>query len=199
MPQMDPITLTFGGGISSRKRVHDINLDECVSGQNFELDPQQRALGKRRAFDLAGTAPNASEIRGFAQLITQSDVITTLVQAGTTVYSWDGASTFTSVGTVSASAKLRGPKEHNSLLDDLVVITDLNKVETVKQWNGTTFTDFTHNLGGSLYAKFARVYNERLFLGNVTSGSATPHVLLGSAVSDIDNLTTVNRPSSSLG
>jgi len=199
MAKLDPIVLTFGGGLNTRKRPSDINIDECTSGENFELDPQQRALTKRKAFDFIATTPNVGEIRGFAQLVTQAGVITTLVQSGANVYSWDGASSFTLVGTVSASAKLRGPREHNFTLDNIVVITDLNKVEKVKQWNGTTFGDFTHNLGGDLYAKFARVHNERLFLANVTSGSATPHVLLGSAIGDDNSLTTTNRPSSSLG
>lgn len=199
MAKIEPIVITFAGGINSRKRPHDISIDECVSGENFELDPQQRALTKRGAFDYVATTPNAAEIRGYAQLLKRDGTFTTLIQSGTNVYSWDGETTFALVGTVAATTKMRGPREHNFLLDDICIITDLNKATVVKQWDGTTFSTFTHNLGTDLYAKFARVMNERLFLANVTSGTATPHVLLGSAIGDDNTLTTANRPSSSLG
>lgn len=199
MPEAQPIVLTFRGGIRSRGREMDIAIDECTTGENFDLELDNRSLIKRRAFEKVATTPNAREIRGFAQLIKKSGAITTLVQSGDTVYSWDGATSFTSVGTVQATAKLRGPREHNFTLDDIVVITDLNLVEKVKQWDGTTFGDFTHNLGGNLFAKFARVRDERLILANVISGTATPHVLIGSALGDDNTLTITNRPSSALG
>lgn len=193
-----PITITFAGGMNTRQRIADINPDECTEGENFELARQQRALITRKPFDLIATAPNLSQIDGYAQLVTKDGTLTTLIQAGTSVYSWNGASTFTLVGTVASGTKMRGPLEQNFTLDDIVVITDLAKVQPVMQWNGTTFSTFTHNLGGSLYAKFARVYGERLLLANVTSGTALPHILVGSALSDANTLTITNLPSSAL-
>ena len=193
-----PVVITFAGGINTRQRIADIAADECTDGQNFELSREQRALITRKPFDLVATVPNLSTINGYAQLVTRAGVITTLIQAGTDVYSWDGASAFTLVGAVSGSAALRGPLEQNFSLDDVVIITDLNKAQPVMQWDGTTFSTFTHNLGGSLYAKFARVVGERLLLANVTSGTDVPHLLVGSELSNANVLTVVNRPSSAL-
>lgn len=169
-----------------------------MTGQNFDLDPQQRSMRMRSAFDLKGTAPNGASIMGFAQLLTQSGTISTLVQAGGNVYTWDGSSTFTLVGTVPATSKLRGGPYQNFTLTNIVIITDLTLGTPVKQWDGTTFQNFTHNLGGSFYAKFCRVRNERALFANVTSGTATPHVFLGSALSDCNTLSTTNRPTSAL-
>lgn len=197
---MVQVVLTFGGGINARRRTADVDPNECVSGSvNFDLDPQYRALTRRKAFDLVATATNAASIQGFAQLIKADGTVSTLVQAGNTVYSWDGDQTFTSVGTVAAGAKLRGPREHNFTLDDFVIITDLTKLETVKKWDGTTFTDLAHNLGGDFFAKYCRVYNERAIYANVTSGIATPHVILGSMIGDSEDLSSGTRPSSAVG
>ena len=196
--EQKPVTITFAGGINTRQRIADIMADECTDGQNFELSREQRALIARKPFDLVATAPNLSQINGYAQLVTRAGAVTTLIQAGTGVYSWDGASAFTLVGTVSGSAELRGPLEQNFTLDDIVIITDLNKAQPVMQWNGTTFSTFTHNLGGSLYAKFARVVGERLLLANVTAATAVPHLLVGSELSNANVLTVSNRPSSAL-
>ena len=159
MPEQ-PIVLTFGGGLNARKRIADVQIDECVeSSINFDLDSQQKALNRRRPFDLVSTAPNGSEIRGFAQMIRRDGTVSTLVQAGGAVYSWNGDQTFVQVGTVSAAARLRGPREHNFTLDEYVIITDLTKTEVVKQWDGTSFIDLPHDLGGDLFAKYCRVYS----------------------------------------
>ena len=107
---LEPIILTFGGGVNARRRALDIDIQECREGENFALDPLRNAFNRRPAFDLTATATNGQEIRGYAQLKTKAGTLTTLIQAGTTVYSWDGASTFTSVGTVSSSARLRGAR-----------------------------------------------------------------------------------------
>ncbi len=193
------VILTFGGGLNARRRVVDVALDECVSpSENFDLDPQFRAFNRRKPFDLVATAPNGESINGFAQLIKQDGSISTLVQAGTNIYTWDGATTFALVGTVAAGAKIRGPREHNYTLDDFVIITDLAKKEVVKKWDGTTFANFAHNLGGDLFAKYARVYNERAFLANVKTSTDTPHVLLASKISDAEDLAEV-RPQSASG
>lgn len=196
--KLPPVVLTFGGGINARRRPFDVELDECVSGENFNLDPQQRAMRSRAPFSKRATVPNARTIKGFAQLIKQDGTISTLVQGGDTVYTWDGVTTFANVGSVNSGAKLRGHLKHNFTLDNIVVITDLTLTENVKQWDGTTFQDFTHNLGTNLKAKFANVRNERLYFGNVTTSSATPQVLLASALGDDNTLTVADRPSSSI-
>ena len=193
------VILTFGGGLNARRRVVDVSLDECVApSENFDLDPQFRALNRRKPFDLVATTPNGASINGFAQLIKQDGSVSTLVQAGGNVYTWDGDSTFVLVGTVATGAKLRGPREHNYTLDEFVIITDLEKAEVVKKWDGTTLTNFAHNLGGDLFAKYCRVYNERAFLANVKTTIDTPHVLLGSKISDAEDLSNADRPSSAL-
>ena len=65
--------------------------------------PKRRSRGP---FDEIGTAPNGSEIRGFATLLKTDGTETMLVQAGPTVYKWDGTA-FTNVGTVNQLAQLR--------------------------------------------------------------------------------------------
>lgn len=196
---VDPIVMTFGGGLQTRRRQNDVDLRECVTPSvNFELDPQYHALNRRKPFDLVGTATNGSPIRGFAQLIKTDGMVSTLVQAGTTVYEWDGDATFTSVGTVSSSARLRGPREHNFTLNQTVIITDLEKNETVKTWDGTTFADLNHNLAGNFKAKYCRIHRERAFYANITTTTDTPHLLLGSGLGDPAQLSNANRPSNSL-
>jgi hypothetical protein len=198
--EIKPLILTFGAGVNARARSLDVDVTECaVPGENFNLDVGRNILSRRAAFDLISTAPNAGEIRGGAQLVKRDGTITTLIQAGTNVYSWDTASSFTLVGTVSGSSRIRGNRNQNWLLDQTVIITDLEKQTQVKQWDGTTFGNFVHNLGNTLYAKYCRVVGERVFFGNVTVGTTdTPHVILGSALSDEATLTNANRPSSSL-
>ena len=194
------VVLTFGGGINGRQRVADVALDECVPpSENFDLDPQFRALNRRKPFDLIATTPNGAAINGFGQLIKQDSSLSTLVQSGGNVYTWDGSSTFSLVGTVSTNAKLRGPREHNFTLDEYVVITDLNKAETVKKWDGTTFANLAHDLGSDLFAKYCRVHNERVLLGNIKTTTDTPHLMLGSAIGDGEDFSNSDRPSSSLG
>jgi len=200
------IALTFGGGLNGRRRVADVELDECVvPSENFDIDPQFRALMRRRAYDLVATAPNGGAIYGLAQVIKQDGSVSTIVQAAGEVYSWDGDTTFTSVGTVSTAARLRGPREHNFTLDEYVVVTDLKKTEVVKKWDGTSFVNLNHDLGGDLVAKYCRVHNERVFLANVKTTPAsgisvdTPHVILSSFLGDGEVFTLANRPTSSLG
>jgi hypothetical protein len=197
--EVGPIVLTFGGGLNTRRRSADIDINECVEGVNFDLDQQFLSLQKRKAFDLVATAPNGGEILGYAQLIKRDGTISTLIQAGNTVYTWDHASAFTSVGTVSASAKLRGPREHNFTLDEYVIITDIARQEVVKKWDGTTFSSLAHNLGVSFYAKYCRVHRERAFFANVKAASTElPHMVVGSQLSDAEVLSTADRPASTL-
>lgn len=196
----DPILLRFGGGIHSRASEDEIDPSECADGQNFQLDLEDTQYKPRDPFDLLGTAPNGAEIRGGAQLQKSDGTISTLIQAGDTVYSFNGT-TFAFVATVNPLAKLRGPLTSNWQLDDKVIITDMNLTEPVKEWDGTTFQDMPNNLTGDFKAKYCFVSNERAFFGNVISGDpavATPHMLVGSERSNTAVLSVTNRPSSSL-
>ena len=192
----EPVRIRFGGGINSRASTDEIQPQECTeASRNFVLDFSNSQFRSREYFDLAGTAPNSGEIRGWAQLQKRDGTITTLIQAGTQVYETD-FTTWTSVGTVSATAQLRGPQSANWLLDEIVLIGDLNLVDPVYEWDGTTFSEMTHNLTGDFKARHIRVARERVHYGNVESNStATPHMVVASAVSDHDNLSTTVLPS----
>lgn len=194
------IKLRFGGGQHSSKTVDEIDPAECVSGVNYDLDLQNSAFKSRPPFDLIGTVPNGAEIRGGVTLKKTDGTTTTLFQAGNTVYEWDGATAFTSRGTTNAASKLRGRIEHGWALDDKVFITDLELQDVVMEWDGTALSDMTENLTGDFKAKYCNVANERVYFANVVSNSvATPHMLVGSAVSDNETLSTSNIPSSALG
>lgn len=192
-------TLRFGGGQHSSKTADEIDARECVSGENYDLDIENTAFKGRAPFDLIGTVPNAAEIRGGITLKQADGTTTTLFQAGDTVYEWDGVTTFTSRGTVSSSAKLRGRIEHNWALDDKVLVTDLNLAQPVSEWNGTALSTMTENLAGDFLAKYCFVANERAYFANVVSNSvATPHVIVGSERGDNEVLSVSDRPSSAL-
>lgn len=197
--------IQFGGGVHSRASEEDIDPRECSSGQNFNLDPQNREFRNRKPFDLIGQVPNGAEIRGFVNLLKADGSVSLLVQAGDTVYEWDGASTFTSRGTVAATAKLRGKLEHNWQLDDKVLITDLNLVDVVMEWDGTTLSDvtFTSEDGstafGTFRARYCTVSNERAMFSNIyDNGTAFPHLIIGSLRGDFSIISVNQRPSSSL-
>ena len=193
------INLRFGGGVNNRASADQISPFECEDGVNFNLEFGNTTFSRRGAIDLKGTATNGEEIRGYAQLEKSDGTRTTLIQAGGDVYSWDG-SNFTDVGNCTNTALLRGPLSSNHLVDDVVIITDLNGDDPVYSWNGTAFSNFTHNLGGTLKAKYATVENERLILANIDdNGAANPHLIVGSNISNISTLDTTNRTSSSLG
>lgn len=195
---LKPIIITFGGGINTRRRQFDIDPQECVDGQNFDLNQQLFALKRRNAIQLLGTAPNGQSVRGYAQRVDTNGSITTLIQAGGDIYQWDGGSTFTAVGTCNPGSRLRSDQHSISVLDGIVIITDLDKLTPVQEWNGTSLSQFSNNLSSTLYAKFCRIQNERAYFGNVQSGTDTPHVILGSKLSDIRTLTVSDRPSSAL-
>lgn len=198
---MADLTLKFGAGRNTRALPSDIDPDECQDGENFVLRPGSRIFERRPAIDLVGTAPYANGIRGFAQLEKIDGTLSTLIQAGDGVFEWDGtADGFTFVASVSASAKIRGPLEANWLLDETVIITDLAKLENVSTWDGTTYAEMATGLGSGVTfkAKYCLVENERALFANVTSGSATPHLLVASKRGDNNTLSVSNRPSSSL-
>ena len=193
------IRLRFGGGLNNNSPEHEIEDMECTgSSQNFDIDHKDSLLRRRKPFDLVATAPNGEEIRGYHQLVKATGEITTGIQAGGTVYSWDGASSFTSVGTCNANSRLRGPRTANWTLDGVALIADLEELTVVKAWNGTTFATLTHDLGGDFYARHILVANDRAVYANVKSGTSTPHVLAFSELGVYDDLNITNRPSSSL-
>lgn len=182
-------TLTFEGGINEQDPTL-VNPSECITGYNFELGSINTHFQPRKPFDKLGTATNAGQINGFVQLITAADAETTLVQAGATVYEWDGSSTFTSRGTVSSSSRLRGT---TWTLGGYSVITDIEKATVVKKWDGTSLTTLTTGLGADLYAKYGVVHLGRMWLFNVTSGTATPHLLVASAFENPQSYDTTLR------
>lgn len=197
-PNEQEARLRFGGGVNSRASSDEIDPRECAKGSyNFDLDLGNTQWRVRKPVNLAGTAPNAARINGFAQLIASDSQVTTLVQAGGIVYQVTAWDTWTQVGTCSTSARLRGPRHHIWNLDDVVLISDLAGVEEVQQWDGTTYEPLYHNLTGPFIAKYIFVDNERAFFGNVSSnGTATPHVVVCSALSDYLTLSTDSRPTS---
>lgn len=203
-PTDTSIVLRFGGGIHSRPAPDEIDDRECADGENFVLDLENRDLRNRKPFDLLFTVPNAAEIRGFANLKKTTGEISVLVQAGDTVYSWDGQSTLTSVNTVASTARLRGHRVQNFNLDDVAIITDMQGAEVVLQWDGATLEDvaFTNENGnafGTFKAKYCYIENERVVFGNVADGSGTyPHMIVGTKRGVYTQITVNNRPSSSL-
>ncbi|KKL71410.1 hypothetical protein LCGC14_2095160, partial [marine sediment metagenome] len=157
-----PVVLTFSGGINARQRSADINIEECTEGENFNLNFQSAVLAPRDQFGVVAIAPNGQPIYMISQLVKLDGTLSTIIQAGGTVYSWDGTPAgFTEVGTVSPDARLRGPIDSNFTLDSFIILTDLAKKENVKKWNGETFQDFEHNLGVNFKAKYISVQNER--------------------------------------
>lgn len=193
-PGVDDIRIRFGGGLRTSVSPLDILESECQEGKNFSLRVGDRRMTRRAAFDLAGTSPNASAIRGFAQLQKSDDTISTLVQSGTQVYEWDGADTFTLVGSVAAGARLRGHVTHNwPLSPEFVIITDLEEKQPVMKWDGTTFSVLAHNLSGDFFARYCVVANERAYYFNVKATTSTPHLVVVSKVQDAENLTTTTQ------
>lgn len=203
-PQDMDVVLKFGGGLSTRSSEDEIDPREAADGQNFDLDFKNRDLKPRKRFDLIGTVPNASEIRGFINLVQTDGSISLLVQAGNTVYEWDGVTTFTSRGTVDANAKLRGRLSHNWQLTDVVLITDLNLQDVVMSWDGTTLADvtFTDENGaafGAFKARYCTVTNERAIFANINEpGGSFPNLIVGSKRGDYTQITVSDRPASSL-
>lgn len=181
--------LYFGGGLNEQQQP---GIDEAFTGSfNFDLRKDRNALIPRSPFDLKGTATNGGDIRGLMQLVKRDDTQTTLVQAGTAIYRWDGASAFTSMGTASsASSQLR---DTYWSLGDYLVVTDLQKLTVVSKWNGSTFSTLTTGLGSDLYAKYGIVHNGRVWLFNVKTSSDTPHLMVASAFEDPTSYDTTQR------
>jgi hypothetical protein len=184
------LILTFPYGLNENVTVQ---AGECTYGFNFDLSAFRTSMRPRYPFDLKGTATNAGAISGLLQLVTRANVETTLVVAGDTVYQWDGSSTFTSKATgLTAPALLR---DAYWALGDYLVITDLNLNNVVKTWDGTTFSAMTHTgVVGNLYAKFAIVHLDRVWLFNIkVDGTAYPHMVLVCKFDDPTNWDTSTR------
>jgi len=198
-PSIEPVVIRFGAGLNTRTPETRIQPAECADGKNFDLDIKDALFARRRPFDLVATAPNAQAIKGFAQLEKRNGTLTTLIQAGTTMYTWNGESTFVQVGTVASGARLRGPLTANWPLDEVALIADLDEQEPVLSWDGTNLTTLAHNLGGDFFARYIAVEDERAYFANVKSGAtATPHMLVGSKRGDQKTLDVANRPASGL-
>src|SRR3990172_9358189 len=143
------LTVKFGGGLHTRASEDEIDPREAADGANFVLDLENSELRNRASFDLIGQVPNQAEIRGGGSLLMADGTVSTLIQAGANVYEWDGLTTFTKVGTVVSTAKLRGYwRSHNWTLDDKLLLTDLSLVDVVKEWDGTTFASVSFIDGG---------------------------------------------------
>lgn len=197
--------LRFGGGRNSRASEDQISPFECTDGENFILDPGNGEFRPRPPYDLEGTAPNGSEIRGFATLRRTDGAVSMLVQAGAQVYEWDGAN-FAAKGSVDASAKIRGTVDAFWALTDKVLITDVNQADEIHEWDGTTFaqTVFLQSDGSSAFgafrAKYCVVENERAYYGNIfESGAAFPHLLVSSQRGNYLIVSASDRPASALG
>ena len=204
-PEDVNVVIKFGGGLHTRASPDEINDREASDGFNFLIDYENKNLRNRPPFDLIGQVPNASEVRGGFSFRKSDGTVHAGFQAGGTVYSWDGLTTFTSIGTCSSGSKLRGHwRSHTWNLDDKVIITDLNLQDVVKEWNGSTFqsSTFTNEAGsgfGTFYAKYCNVTDERVMFFNTKDGSGTtPHLIVGSARSSFTEITVNQRPSSSL-
>lgn len=193
-----PISVSFAGGLNTRQSETVIDPRECAAGENFSLDIDKTEFNRRRPFDLRGTAPNGARVSGMAQLRTTSDQLTTLIQAGTIVYLWDGGSGFTQVGTVAAGTKMRGYRRQIWGLDNEVIITDVSLRQPVMKWNGTSFRKLAHNLTGDFFAAYCTVDEDRALYARCFNQVALPAVVVGSELENFENLSVSDRPSSSL-
>lgn len=207
-PKLGPddlnVVIKFGGGLHTRASSDEIDAREAADGKNFLIDIQNRNLRPRPPFDLVGTVPNGLTIMGGGSLLKSDGTVTAIFQAGGVFYSWDGHTTFTSVGTCNASSKFRGQwRSHTWNLTDELLLTDLTVNDTVKKWNGTAVSSitFTNEVGsgfGSFYAKYLNVSNERAVFSNIKDGGGSfPHLIIGSARSSYTQITVNKRPSSS--
>jgi hypothetical protein len=181
--------ITFQYGLNENEQP---DIGEAYRGsKNFELSKNSFSFSPRAPFDSIGTATNAQELRGFLQLVKRTGAQSTLVQAGDTVYEWDGAVSFTNRGTVNASSKLRYAYWS---LDDFLIVPDIQKLTVLKKWDGTTFSSLTTGLGSALYAKYAIIHQGRCWLFNITEGVTNlPQVILASEFENVESYDTATR------
>lgn len=208
-PQDVDVTIKFGGGLHTRASPDEIDPREAAGGNNFLIDIENRNLRNRPPFDLIGALPSGKQVNGGFSLLQSDGTSKTCFQDSSgNVYSWDGLTTFTRIGTVNANSKLRGHwKSQNWPLgtNNKVLITDLAQQDVIKEWDGSTFqsTTFTNQAGsgfGTFYARYLNIDNERAVWANVKDGStASPHIIIGSKTSDYTQISVTNVPSSGLG
>ena len=150
------IRIRFGGGLNTQSSEAVFDPEECASGKNFELDLDNDQFMRRKPVEKVAEAPNGAPIRGAAQLLTSTGTRSLLIQAGNSVYEWDGtsgSSGMTFVDTVNSGARLRGTLESNSPKDNKVLIADLGLQEPVTTWDGTNFDVLAHDLVGDFKAR----------------------------------------------
>lgn len=182
------LKITFPGGLDENETPHI--TEAAVGSYNFDLATHQDILSPRRPFDLKGTATNAGDITGFAQLVKTDNTQSTLVVAGTVVYQWDGT-TFTSKGSVTAPAKLR---DVTWSLGNYILMTDISLNNVIKKWDGTTLSDATTGIGSALYAKYGIAFNGRIWLFNLKIGTTVyPHMMVVSAFEDPTTFSNTQR------
>ena len=185
-----PFELTFEGGLNETNR-HYIQAGECFSGFNFTLNHTDGSFRRRPTQDSISVADNGEAITGLVQLRKRNDTLSTLVQAGTSLYRYAPTSMTTVVATVASGAKLRGiGSQYNWELGDYQIITDIALSEPVSTWNGTTYSAMGHTIPGvtNFYAKYAAVKDGRVWLFNIrTDGDYNPHMLLASEYEDASN------------
>lgn len=133
------LVIGFGAGINERDDF-SIDLQECSTGQNFVLDPVGTLLTRRPVQDLVATAPNSGTISGLLQLIKRDDSQTQLVVSDEKIYKWNGASVFSDVTPPLFTDGATNPRIRESYwsLDDYLVLTDIDLINTVYKWDGST-------------------------------------------------------------
>lgn len=203
------VVVKFGGGLHTRAPEDEIDPREAADGQNFLLDVENSDLRPRPPFDLVGTAPNGGAIMGGGSFRLANGSVKAFIQAGNTVYDWDGESFDQSpvLDTVNASAKLRGHwRTHAFDLDGVLLISDLALLEPVKEWNGTTWGDVAFRsspstpFGSAVCCKYIHVSDERVFYANIKDGSdELGHMIVGSERSDYEEISVDDRPAAALG
>jgi len=186
---------TFGGGINELNDIA-ISPSEAISGQNFELGLGNTKFRPRPPFDLLGTATNTSEIHGIHQLIERDNTKTTLIAAGTAMYTWDGT-TFTAtspVATVNANSEFHHVGWDLGATDRELIICDRTLNNVLLKWDGASLNVLGHGLGVDFYARYAEVANGRVILGNIkTATTEIPHMLVLSAFEDHETYDTSKR------
>lgn len=178
----------YGAGLNENQYPHP--AEAGTGSYNFDLKKDSSYLFPRMPFDLMATATGGGEIRGLLQLVKRDDSETTLVQAGGSVLKWDGASTFSSVATITSVSQLR---DTYWALGQYLVITDLQKHTPVSKWDGSTFSTLTTGLGSSLFAKYGLTHQGRMWLFNVKTTTDTPHLMVASAFENPESYDTSRR------
>ena len=176
--------LKFVGGINEQKDT-DINIMECSTGQNFLLDKTTNSLRPRSSIDYLGTATNEGQIYAIMQLQSRDGSLTQLVKAGSTIYSWDMSTGFTTEAT-SVNGILYG---FYWGLDDYLIIVDRTLNNYIAYWDSSTYA--TLNIGlTNPSARYGITHNGRAWFFNLRiDDTFYPNVILASEFENINNCT----------